>query len=88
MLAVIFEVTPAPGRKQEYLELAAQLRPELEKIEGFISVERFASLTKRSSCRSRSGATRKPCGAGATLRATARRRRAGAQVCLPITASG
>ncbi len=45
MLAVIFEVVPAPGRKQEYLELAAQLRPELEKIEGFISVERFASLT-------------------------------------------
>lgn len=45
MLAVIFEVIPAPGRKQEYLELAAQLRPELEKIEGFISVERFASLT-------------------------------------------
>ncbi len=45
MLAVIFEVVPAPDRKQEYLELAAQLRPELEKIEGFISVERFASLT-------------------------------------------
>lgn len=45
MLAVIFEVIPAPGRKEEYLELAAQLRPELEKIEGFISVERFASLT-------------------------------------------
>jgi len=45
MLAVIFEVTPAPGRKEEYLDLAAQLRPELEKIDGFISVERFASLT-------------------------------------------
>jgi len=45
MLAVIFEVIPAPGRKLEYLELAAQLRPELEKIDGFISVERFASLT-------------------------------------------
>jgi len=48
MLAVIFEVIPAPGRKQEYLELAAQLRPELEKIDGFISVERFASLTDES----------------------------------------
>jgi len=48
MLAVIFEVVPAPGRKQEYLELAAELRPELEKIDGFISVERFASLTDRS----------------------------------------
>jgi len=48
MLAVIFEVVPAPGRKQEYLEFAAELRPELEKIDGFISVERFASLTDGS----------------------------------------
>jgi heme-degrading monooxygenase HmoA len=48
MLAVIFEVIPAPGRKEEYLELAAQLRPELEEIDGFISVERFASLTNES----------------------------------------
>ena len=48
MLAVIFEVTPAPGRKEEYLDLAAQLRPELEKIDGFISVERFASLTNEN----------------------------------------
>ena len=48
MLAVIFEVVPAPGRKQHYLELAAELRPELEKIDGFISVERFASLTNES----------------------------------------
>ena len=45
MIAVIFEVVPAPGRKQEYLDLAGQLRPELEKIDGFISVERFASIT-------------------------------------------
>ncbi|MBE0621745.1 MAG: antibiotic biosynthesis monooxygenase [Burkholderiales bacterium] len=45
MIAVIFEVIPAPGRKQEYLELAAALRPELEKQDGFISIERFASLT-------------------------------------------
>ncbi len=45
MIAVIFEVIPAPGKKQEYLELAAQLRPDLEKLDGFISVERFASLT-------------------------------------------
>ena len=44
MIAVIFEVTPAPGRKQEYLDLAASLRPELEKTDGFISIERFASL--------------------------------------------
>lgn len=45
MIAVIFEVIPAPGRKQEYLELAAALRPELEKQDGFISIERFASLS-------------------------------------------
>jgi len=45
MIAVIFEVWPSAGRKQEYLDLAASLRPELEKIDGFISIERFASLT-------------------------------------------
>jgi len=45
MIAVIFEVVPAPGRKQEYLDLAASLRLQLEKIDGFISIERFASLT-------------------------------------------
>jgi len=47
MFAVIFEVVPAPGRKQEYLELAERLRPELEKFDGFISIERFESLTNR-----------------------------------------
>jgi heme-degrading monooxygenase HmoA len=46
MYAVIFEVEPALGRRQEYLDIAAQLRPELEKIDGFISVERFQSLTQ------------------------------------------
>jgi heme-degrading monooxygenase HmoA len=45
VIAVIFEVVPAPGRKQEYLDLAASLRPRLEKIDGFISIERFASLS-------------------------------------------
>jgi heme-degrading monooxygenase HmoA len=45
MYAVIFEVEPAPGRRQDYLDIAGRLRPELEKIEGFISVERFQSLT-------------------------------------------
>ncbi len=44
MITVIFEVTLAPGRKQEYLDLAAALRPELEKQDGFISIERFSSL--------------------------------------------
>ena len=45
MIAVIFEVTPATGRKQEYLDIALSLRPDLDKIDGFISIERFASLT-------------------------------------------
>ena len=48
MIAVIFEVEPTGGRKDEYLDIAAQLRPMLEGIEGFISVERFQSLTDPS----------------------------------------
>jgi heme-degrading monooxygenase HmoA len=47
MIAVIFEVIPAPGRKQEYLDLAAKLRPDLEKVDGFVSIERFESLTEK-----------------------------------------
>ena len=46
MLAVIFEVTPLPGRAPRYFELAAELRPVLERIDGFISVERFESLSR------------------------------------------
>ena len=46
MIAVIFEVWPTPGRKDEYLDIAAELRPRLEKIDGFISVERFQSITE------------------------------------------
>jgi len=45
MIAVIFELTPAPGRKQEYLDLAAALRPELERTDGFLSIERFESIS-------------------------------------------
>src|SRR5258706_4259601 len=45
MFAVILEVVPAAGRKQEYLDIAAALRPELEKIDGFISIERYSSLS-------------------------------------------
>ena len=46
MHVVIFEVWPKPGRKGDYLDVAAALRSELEKIDGFVSVERFASLTE------------------------------------------
>lgn len=44
MIAIIFEVWPADGRRQEYLDIAADLRPLLEEIDGFISIERFESL--------------------------------------------
>ena len=47
MIAVIFEFTPADGRTQDYFDLVAQLKPELEKAEGFISLERFESLTTK-----------------------------------------
>jgi len=45
MIAVIFEVVPAEGALPGYLEHAKRLRPELEAMDGFISVERFQSLT-------------------------------------------
>jgi heme-degrading monooxygenase HmoA len=45
MIAVIFEVTPNAGQRQTYLDMAAQLRPMLERIDGFVSIERFESLT-------------------------------------------
>lgn len=47
MIAVIFEVWPKPEHKAEYLDIAAQLKPILESIDGFISVERFESLTEK-----------------------------------------
>ncbi len=43
MFAVIFTVHPKPGRQDDYLKLAGQLKPELEKIDGFIDNERFGS---------------------------------------------
>ncbi len=45
MIALIFEVTPKFDKKADYLELAAEMRPIIDKVEGFISVERFQSLT-------------------------------------------
>jgi heme-degrading monooxygenase HmoA len=45
MIAVIFEVWPAQGRKDDYLAIAAALRADLDRIEGFISIERFQSLS-------------------------------------------
>jgi heme-degrading monooxygenase HmoA len=45
MIAVIFEVQVADGRKQDYLDIAAKLRPLLEQVDGFLSIERFQSLS-------------------------------------------
>ena len=45
MIAVIFEVEPQPGKRQNYLDMAAALRSALEEMDGFISIERFESLT-------------------------------------------
>ena len=47
MIAVIFEVWPNDGRAEEYLHLAATLKVDLEKIDGFVSIERFESLTTK-----------------------------------------
>lgn len=46
MIAVIFEVWPAAGEREHYLDIAADLRPLLSGIDGFISVERFESITE------------------------------------------
>ncbi|MET1411142.1 antibiotic biosynthesis monooxygenase [Roseibium sp. HPY-6] len=45
MIAVIFEVIPHADKKQNYLDMAAKMRPLVEQIDGFLSVERFQSLT-------------------------------------------
>ena len=45
MIAVIFEVIPHPAHKGDYLSLASDLKPLLETIDGFLSIERFQSLT-------------------------------------------
>jgi heme-degrading monooxygenase HmoA len=45
MIAVIFEVLPNPGRKDDYLRMAEALKGELMAMDGFVSVERFESLT-------------------------------------------
>jgi heme-degrading monooxygenase HmoA len=47
MIAVIFEVWPKAEHRQDYLDIAAELKPVLEKIDGFISIERFESLTEK-----------------------------------------
>ncbi|SHF97067.1 Heme-degrading monooxygenase HmoA [Pseudosulfitobacter pseudonitzschiae] len=45
MIAVIFEVEPAEGKRAAYLDIAAAMRPLVDEVEGFLGVERFESLT-------------------------------------------
>ena len=46
MIAVIFEVEPNAGKTDDYMDIASQLRPIVEGIDGFISIERFESLSQ------------------------------------------
>jgi heme-degrading monooxygenase HmoA len=46
MIAVLFEVTPHPAQAQRYFDIAAGLKGELEAMDGFVSVERFESLSQ------------------------------------------
>jgi len=46
MIAVLFEVAPHPDGRRAYFDIAASLRPQLEKIDGFISIDRFESLSR------------------------------------------
>jgi heme-degrading monooxygenase HmoA len=48
MIAVIFEVHPDAGGRQRYLDLADELKPLLAQMDGFISIERFQSLSDPS----------------------------------------
>jgi len=45
VIAVLFEVWPHPDGKQPYLDVAAALRPQLDGIDGFVSIERFQSMS-------------------------------------------
>ena len=72
MIAVIFEVEPAENQADTYLELAAELRPLLDNIEGFISIERFTSLANPTKFLSfPSGKAKNPSDNGATSNSTA-----------------
>ncbi len=47
MVIVLFELTTKPGKDAGYFDLAGQLHPELEKVDGFVSVERFESVAQK-----------------------------------------
>jgi len=48
MICVIFEVIPKKERKNEYFEIASELKVTLAEMEGFVSIERFQSLTDQT----------------------------------------
>ena len=87
MIAVIFEFTPREGRVSEYLELAAALKPELERADGFISIERYESITAPGRFVSISfWRDEQAVRHGATCSSTARRRPGAAAASSPATA--
>ncbi|HWA48317.1 MAG TPA: antibiotic biosynthesis monooxygenase [Dongiaceae bacterium] len=47
MIAIIFELWPHESRRKDYFDLAAELKPLLSGIDGFISIERFESLAEK-----------------------------------------
>ena len=49
MIAVIFEVEPRAGCAQQYFDTAAELRASVERMEGFVSIERFESISRPGS---------------------------------------
>jgi hypothetical protein len=89
MIAVIFEVWPEAERRNQYFDLAAALRPELERIDGFISIERFkASRSQARFCRCRFGAMMMRSRAGAGTPSTAMRKSRDAVACSATTDYG
>ena len=77
MIAVIFEEWPQDEHYQRHLDLAAELKPQLEELDGFISVERYQSLTEPRKI------LRTPSRSGAAIYADLGRRALGAQPCTP-----
>lgn len=47
MIAVIFEASVNPEQRETYLDIAARLRDQLDKVDGFLSIERFESLSTK-----------------------------------------
>jgi len=89
MIAVIFEVWPDPKKGRKYFDLAAALRKDVEQADGFVSVERFESLTDKGKYLSLStGATAPRSRSGTATPSTARRKPPAAKACSATTASG